>query len=98
PPARVLALLTVAALASGALQVLYGAVGGGTLIKYIPYPVVTGYMTGVGIVIALKQLPAVFAWPFGTAPAVGLAQPALWQWPALVVALVTIAATLAAPR
>ena len=56
-PERVLLLLALAALLSGALQVLYGLLGGGTLIKYIPYPVVTGYLSGVGVVIFLKQLP-----------------------------------------
>ncbi|MFO0668035.1 MAG: SulP family inorganic anion transporter [Polyangiaceae bacterium] len=30
----------------------------GTVIKYIPYPVVTGYLSGVAVVIALKQLPS----------------------------------------
>jgi len=32
-------------LLSGCLQFLYGAVGGGRLIKYIPYPVVSGVLT-----------------------------------------------------
>jgi len=41
-PERVVVLLALTALVSGGLQVLYGALGGGTLIKYIPYPVVTG--------------------------------------------------------
>ncbi len=97
-PPRVILLLTLAALLAGILQVLYGALGGGTLIKYIPYPVVTGYLTGVGMVIALKQLPAALGWPYGTPPAVGVLSPSLWSLPALVVLLATIVATLGAPR
>src|SRR5689334_22302655 len=44
-PASTLLLLSLAALISGALQILYGVLGGGTLIKFIPYPVVTGYLS-----------------------------------------------------
>jgi SulP family sulfate permease len=94
---RVLLLLTLAALLSGALQLCYGALGGGTLIKYIPYPVVTGYLSGVGVVIFLKQLPGLLGLA-GGGPLSQLLAPELWRWPALVVALATIAAMLLAPR
>ena len=39
-PEKVLLLLTLVALLSGGLQLLYGSIGGGRLIKFIPYPVV----------------------------------------------------------
>ena len=98
PGDHVLASIAVAALLAGLLQVLYGLAGGGTLIKYIPYPVVTGYLTGVGVVLFLKQLPALFGWPHGTPAGVGLAATHLWSAPALVTGLVTIVATAAAVR
>jgi SulP family sulfate permease len=94
---RVLLLLTLAALLSGALQVCYGLLGGGTLIKYIPYPVVTGYLSGVGVVIFLKQLPGLLGLAGGGLLA-QLRAPEAWRWPALLVALATIAAMLLAPR
>lgn len=97
-PQQVLVLMAVAALLAGILQVLYGLVGGGTLIKYIPYPVVTGYLSGVGLVIFLKQVPALFGWPAGTGLWGGLTAPGLWQWPGLAVGLATIAVMLAGPR
>ena len=82
-PERVIALLTLAALFSGALQVLYGVLGGGTLIKYIPYPVVTGYLSGVGVVIFLKQLHGLFGFPGELSNWQGLTRPSTWSGPGL---------------
>ena len=56
-PEKVLILLTLVALLSGGLQLLYGSIGGGRLIKFIPYPVVSGYLSGVGVIIFLTQVP-----------------------------------------
>jgi SulP family sulfate permease len=96
-PAAIVVSLALVGLFSGALQALYGALGGGRLIKYIPYPVVTGYMSGVGLLIILKQLGPFFG--LGKdAPAAAALMPAAWQWPAVIVAVVTAAVTLAAPR
>jgi SulP family sulfate permease len=97
-PAGVIASLTLVALLSGALQVLYGALGGGRLIKYIPYPVVTGYMSGVGLLIIIKQVVPLLGLAKETDPLTGLLAPAAWQWPAFGVALVTGAVMVAAPR
>jgi SulP family sulfate permease len=97
-PERAILLLTLAALLSGGLQVLYGALGGGALIKYIPYPVVSGYLSGVGVVIFLKQLRGLFGFPKELSNAEGLVHPTTWSAPGLAVGLVTIAAMLVAPR
>ncbi|HDQ00392.1 MAG TPA: cyclic nucleotide-binding domain-containing protein [bacterium] len=40
----------------GVVQVLLGLSGGGKLIKYIPYPVIAGFMNGVAMIIFLSQL------------------------------------------
>lgn len=97
-PALVMVLMTLVGLVAASLQVILGLVRAGTIIKYIPYPVVTGYLSGVGVVIFLKQLPAVLGLPSGTSLAHGVQTPGAWQWPALVVAGVTIAVMLVAPR
>jgi len=41
---------------AGMLQVVLGIVGVGKYIKYIPYPVVSGFMTGIGVIIIITQL------------------------------------------
>lgn len=57
------AILTVFLL-SGFIQIILGFVGLGKYIKYIPYPVVSGFMTAIGVIILLTQiLPAVGYYP-----------------------------------
>lgn len=57
------AILTVFLLA-GLLQIGFGAIGLGKYIRYIPYPVVSGFMTAIGIIILVTQvLPAVGYYP-----------------------------------
>lgn len=41
---------------AGFLQVLLGLLGFGKYVKYIPYPVVSGFMTGIGIIILITQV------------------------------------------
>ena len=43
-------------LLAGLFQVLFGIIKIGSLIKYIPYPVVSGFMTGIGVIILITQL------------------------------------------
>ncbi|MBI5243426.1 MAG: SLC26A/SulP transporter family protein [Elusimicrobia bacterium] len=97
-PARLTLLLTLTALLSGGLQLLYGALGGGRLIKYIPYPVVTGYLSGVAVLIFLGQLPKLFG--LGKAAALWqcLSSPGQWQLPAVVVGAAAMSAMIAAPK
>ena len=91
-------LLALTTFLSAGLQILYGAIGGGRLIKYIPYPVVKGYLSGVGVLIAIGQIPKLFGMQKGTPFFQGLASPELWKWQGLVVGLVTMAVMLMTPR
>jgi len=57
------AILTIFLLA-GLMQVGLGLIGLGKYIKYIPYPVVSGFMTAIGIIILVTQiLPSVGYYP-----------------------------------
>lgn len=57
------AILTVFLLA-GIMQIGLGILGLGTYIKYIPYPVVSGFMTAIGVIILITQiLPTVGYYP-----------------------------------
>jgi len=57
------AILTVFLL-SGIFQIGLGLIGLGKYIKYIPYPVVSGFMTAIGVIIIVTQiLPAVGYYP-----------------------------------
>ena len=57
------AILTIFLLA-GLMQIGLGLIGIGKYIKYIPYPVVSGFMTAIGVIILVTQvLPAVGYYP-----------------------------------
>lgn len=57
------AILTVFLLA-GLIQIGLGMIGIGKYIRYIPYPVVSGFMTAIGVIILLTQvLPSIGYYP-----------------------------------
>lgn len=95
---RIPALLALTALLAALLQILYGLLKGGRLIKYIPFPVVSGYLSGVGLIIAIGQLPKLLGLPKSIKLADGLMSPDLWQWPGIVVGIITITVMITAPR
>ncbi len=98
PDQSVLLLLTALCLTAGMLQLLFGLIGLGRLIKYMPYPVVSGYLSGVSLLIIGSQVPKFLGTPVGTSLWQALSQPLLWQWQACVVGAVTALAMVQAPR
>jgi len=97
PLESVLLQLTVIGLLAGGLQVLFGAVGLGSLIKYMPYPVVSGYLSGVGLIIIASQTPK-FLGIAGPDIWHSLLSPGSWRWQGIIVGSATMAATLGASR
>ncbi|ALB22846.1 Bicarbonate transporter BicA [Piscirickettsia salmonis] len=73
---------TVVVLA-GCFQILFGLAKLGRYITLVPYPVISGFMSGVGVIIIILQLPPLFGYPL-------LANP--WQ------TVLNIADMLAAPN
>ena len=53
-------LASVCVIIGGITQVVSGLVGMGNLVKYIPYPVVAGFMNGIAILLIWNQLPPFF--------------------------------------
>lgn len=49
-------MIAVTFVLAGVFQILFGLLRIGTYIKYFPYPVISGFMTGVGLIIVLLQL------------------------------------------
>ena len=61
---RALPIILTVFLLGGLIQIGLGIVGFGKYIKYIPYPVVSGFMTAIGVIILVTQiLPAVGYYP-----------------------------------
>lgn len=96
-PADLVALICLTALLSSILQVVYGLVRAGRLIKFIPGQVATGYMSGVAVIIALGQFPKLLGVRSDATLASALVSPQRWQWAGIVVGVVTIAAMVTAP-
>ena len=97
-PESALLMLTLVGLMCGALQAAFGAVGLGRLIKYMPYPVVSGYLSGVGLIIIGSQVPKFLGVPKGIHFWEALAWPSMWSWHGMAVGAVTIAVMVAAPK
>ena len=52
----VLISMSLAGIFCGLFQILFGIVKLGKYIRYIPYPVLSGFMSGIGVIIILQQL------------------------------------------
>jgi MFS superfamily sulfate permease-like transporter/CRP-like cAMP-binding protein len=55
-----LALLPLCALMAGLWQILIAVSGLGRVVKFTPYPVLAGFLTGLAILILAQQLPRLF--------------------------------------
>lgn len=61
---KALPAILIVFLLAGVLQIGLGLLGLGKYIKYIPYPVVSGFMTAIGVIILVTQiLPSVGYYP-----------------------------------
>jgi len=52
--------LTIATLMAGAFLVMFGLLRLGTIIKYIPYPIVVGFTSGIAVTIFTTQIKDLF--------------------------------------
>ena len=56
----VLITMSLAGLFCGLFQILFGIIKMGKLVRYIPYPVLSGFMSGLGVIIILQQIYPLF--------------------------------------
>ena len=98
-----LALVVTVFLLTGALQVLMGLLRLGSFIRYVPYPVISGFMSGIGVLIVIQQLfpMAGMAAPSSDAATI-IARlhtlPARFAWPIALLAGATLAIIYLLPR
>ncbi|MBI2749466.1 MAG: SLC26A/SulP transporter family protein [Burkholderiales bacterium] len=97
PAEKALLLLGLIGLFAGVIQIALGLAGIGKLIKFIPFPVVSGYLSGVGLIIIGSQIPKLLGVTGASGWLAALGHPALWAWPSIVVGGVVMAAMLAMP-
>ena len=91
------------AIMAGILQILLGVLRIGRFIAYTPYSVISGFMSGVGVVIIMSQVLPFGGWP----PAEGGSLGAIRAWPDLldgvnlhsvIIGAVTLAVAVGWPR
>ena len=58
-----LALLPLSAMLAGLWQIVIALSGLGRVVKFTPYPVLAGFLTGLAILILAQQLPRLFGLP-----------------------------------
>jgi SulP family sulfate permease len=98
PVDTTLLLLTLLGLLAGLMQVLFGVLRLGLLIKYMPYTVVSGYLSGVGLIIIGSQVPKLLGTPKGIGFWTALVTPDHWRWQGILVGVTTMVVMLGAPR
>jgi len=94
----VLLLLIMIGTLAGAIQIGLGIAGVGRLIRFIPYPVVSGYLSGVGLIIIGSQIPKLLGAPAGSGLIEALRTPTAWMWQSMVVGAFVIGAMLLPAR
>ena len=98
PPNLIVLLLMLVGLLAGVIQLGLGMVGVGRLIKYIPFPVVSGYLSGVGLIIIGSQIPKFTGMPDGVSWLQSLISPTVWDWRSIIIGAVTAGVAVSAPQ
>lgn len=53
----ILLLASLCLMLAGGLQIAFGCARLGSLVRFVPYPVIAGFMNGIAVLLALAQLP-----------------------------------------
>ncbi len=96
--AQLLALVAAAVVSMGLFQIGLGLSGLVRFAKFVPQPVLAGYINGVALLALLAIAPLLFGWPVGSLWAGGWQALAQVQPATLAVGALTVAITAGLPR
>lgn len=71
--------LVLATLMAGVILIVMGVARMGTLIKFIPWPVTSGFTTGIAVAIVATQLPDLFGFRSDSAPPREFVEKLIWM-------------------
>lgn len=81
-------------LVAGLIQIIFGAARMGSIVRFIPYPVVSGFMSGIGVIIILLQIQPLLGLPSVNSPMMAIqslgAAPDGFRLPALLLGGLTM--------
>jgi SulP family sulfate permease len=86
---RLLACTAATVVTAGVLLLVLGALRAGRLARFVPQPVLAGFMNGVAILIVVSQVPVLLGIASAAWSRDGVAALSAWQWPPLATALCT---------
>ena len=86
---RLLACTGATVAIAGVLLLVLGVLRAGRLARFVPQPVLAGFMNGVAILIVLSQIPVLLGVPAAAWSREGVAALAEWRSPPLLTALFT---------
>jgi sulfate permease, SulP family len=98
-----LAIVVTAFLLAGALQLLLGVLRLGSYVRYVPYPVISGFMSGIGIIIIIQQIYPIVGAHAPSSDAVKILSslpmlPGRIVWPVALLGVITFAIIQILPR
>ena len=97
-PSLVILSLFLVAFCSSIFQILFGVLRIGRIMRFMPYTVVSGYLSGVGLIVIFSQIPKWLATPKGTNWFHSLIEPEIWHLPSLIIGLSTMVFTVVGPK
>jgi len=96
PPQGVIALTSLTVVTAGLIQVLAAAMRLGRLIRFVPFPVVSGFTHGIALSLLLAFTPLLLG--VAELPRIAWPGPGAWHWGAPLVGAVALAAIVLATR
>ena len=97
-PEIIIGLAAVCVSIAGLCQVILGSLGAGNLVKYVPQPVVAGFMNGIAFLLIVKQIRPILGLEGSTSLTNIFQHPSLVNPFTTVVGIVTIATIFLARR
>lgn len=95
---QVLTLAFVAVFLAGLFQIGFGLLGFGRAIKFVPYPVIAGFMNGVALLMFISQIGPALGVEIGKSALTVLQAPATSHLASLLVTAAVIVTVVFAPR
>jgi SulP family sulfate permease len=90
PIYNVIGLASLCLLIAGVSQIVFGILGIGNLIKYVPQPVIAGFMTGIAFLLIIKQTKVILGIGSDQSILEGFKQPSLIDPLTTIVGIITI--------
>ena len=90
------ALTSACIMMGGAIQLIFGVLRLGSLMRFVPFPVVSGFTNGIAIILFLGFAPLVFG--IAEHPAAGIAGFVSPHWGGFTIGVITLATIIVAER